>query len=80
MLPLIKTLLMYQMPCLHKVYTNLLWTPKERVLCRIRTMTFRSTQLLLTATLLRMTTGDLTENRQKLTYLQLSLAETSPYS
>ena len=37
-------------------------------------------QLLLTATLLRMTTGDLTENRQKLTYLQLSLAETSPYS
>ena len=43
-------------------------------------MIFGSTQLLLTTTLLRMTTGDLTENRQKLTYLQLSLAEASPYS
>ena len=43
-------------------------------------MIFGSMQLLLTTTLLRMTTGDLTENRQKLTYLQLSLAETSPYS
>ena len=42
-------------------------------------MTFGSTQLLLTATLLRMTTGDLTKDRQKLTY-QLSLAETSRYS
>ena len=42
-------------------------------------MIFGSMQLLLTTTLLRMTTGDLTENRQKLTYLQLSLVQTSPY-